>query len=174
MRKITILILFLLVVACASVQKEGKAKEMPAQIQTEEVIEEPITCCCEIQDTYMFLRKTECQNCVEDNKCLQTPEKTQAEKEKEIVDIAMGKTGYPASDLTARVCCVVPMPRARMPYEKAFDTTKQRCMELKGTGQIWEKCYEEVCCDRIGRLVKRKFMECKNEGGTIVEKEKCL
>jgi len=71
-----------------------------------------------------------------------------------------------------KVCCLVPM-HAYHPYEKAFDTTVERCEQMKGKILPWEKCYEVVCCNRIGRLSLRKFMDCKTEMAEIEPMEKC-
>ncbi len=171
MKKIFILILLLIAISCTP-KETGKAAEIPTQTEEIiEVIEEPTTCCCELPQNLMFILKTDCYagkgKCTEDSKCL---EKKKQDTAKKTVDIAMGKKAYPASDLTERTCCLVKLDRT---YEKAFDTTKARCRELKGTEMIWEKCYEEVCCDRMGRIMVRKFLDCKKEGGDIIEMNNC-
>ena len=71
-----------------------------------------------------------------------------------------------------KICCIVPM-HAYHPYEKAFDTTVQRCEQLKGNILPWEDCYEIVCCNRQGMVSLRKFMDCKTEMATIEPMEKC-
>ena len=71
-----------------------------------------------------------------------------------------------------KICCLVPM-HAYHPYEKAFDTTVQRCEQLKGNILPWEDCYEIVCCNRQGMVSLRKFMDCKTEMATIEPMEKC-
>lgn len=184
MKKILILILVLFLVSCQNIIETEKDKEMIKQVNEEETIlkeieipEEKIEeikeeviieteCCCMTDKGYAIMKN--CSACVGDVFCEQ--------KEimpNNIVDIVNEyDPETKVKEPFDKVCCIVPI-QSYEPYEKAYDTTRQRCHEMKGTALNWEKCYEIVCCEWIGRISLRKFMDCKTERAKILSMEEC-